>query len=65
MRKMCVECPHKREHEVGDEICFVHVGGVDADYTKPHVCHMTADLPCVGSQLQIDKRQAMLNMMEK
>lgn len=53
---MCIECPHKREHEVGDEICIVDGG------KKPHCCHMATHLICAGSQMQYNKIQ--LNMVQ-
>jgi hypothetical protein len=54
-RKMCHDCPHLREHTVGDEV-FVYTAGYPAGYLdKIHPCHNAIKLPCVGHQLQVDK----------
>jgi hypothetical protein len=42
-RVMCHDCPHRREHEVGDEIVVF-----PAFQNKPHACHNAITLPCVG-----------------
>jgi hypothetical protein len=47
---MCHDCPHKREHEVGDSITIIKGTG-----NRPHGCHNTMELSCVGHQMQIHK----------
>ena len=55
-RQMCVECPHRREHEVGDETMIVtNLGEEPQDFKKPHPCHMVMTRPCVGSEMQLEK----------
>ena len=54
MRTMCHDCPHRREHEVGD--CLVIVGGNTPGYNDTrHPCHNAMHLPCVGSEMQFQK----------
>lgn len=48
--KMCHDCPHKREHEVGDQIAlFVGFG------PGPHKCHNNVARACVGHVMQRGK----------
>lgn len=49
-RKMCHDCPHIREHTVGDETVFF------GDFVKkPHPCHNALTLPCIGHMMQLEK----------
>lgn len=48
---MCHDCPHRREHEVGDEVQSF-VGEEDG----PHPCHIRKVLPCVGHVLSLKNR---------
>lgn len=49
-RKMCHDCPHLREHTVGDQIAvFVGFG------PGPHKCHNNVARPCQGHVMQLGK----------
>jgi hypothetical protein len=55
---MCHDCPHHREHEVGDEVVVFPEYG-----EKPHPCHNATHLNCVGSEMQLEKFH--LNVCQK